>query len=165
VASFTVLRSLGVAPVMMPVTDVMTGLQTDLLDSVAVPPVGAVVFQWHTRLKYITDVPLAYVYAALLLDRRAFERLRPTDQQVVREVMEDIYRSFDQSGVTDNEVALQALLDGGLQQVEPDPAEVVQWRDIVNQSRRELAAQGKFDGALLERMQVLIDEFRGRTSE
>jgi TRAP-type C4-dicarboxylate transport system substrate-binding protein len=165
VASFTVLRSLGVAPVMMPVTDVMTGLQTDLLDSVAVPPVGAVVFQWHTRLKYITDVPLAYVYAALLLDRRAFERLQPTDQQVVREVMEDIYRRFDQSGVTDNEEALQALLDGGLQQVEPDPAEVVQWRDIVNQSRRELAAQGKFDGALLERMQVLIDEFRGRTSE
>jgi hypothetical protein len=80
-------------------------------------------------------------------------------------VMEDIYRRFDQSGVTDNEVALQALLDGGLQQVEPDPAEVVQWRDIVNQSRHELAAQGKFDGALLERMQVLIDEFRGRTSE
>jgi TRAP-type C4-dicarboxylate transport system substrate-binding protein len=58
---FAALRTLGVAPVVMPVTDVMTGLQTDLLDSVTVPPVGAVVFQWHTRLKYITDAPVVYV--------------------------------------------------------------------------------------------------------
>jgi TRAP-type C4-dicarboxylate transport system substrate-binding protein len=162
---FAALRALGVAPVMMPVTDVMTGLQTELLDSVAVPPVGAVVFQWHTRLKYITDVPLAYVYAALLLDRRAFERLRPEDQRVVREVMDGTYRKFDQNGVSDNEEALQALLDSGMQRVEPDAAEAAQWRDIVQRSHRELAAAGRFDAALLERMEALIDEFRGRTPE
>jgi TRAP-type C4-dicarboxylate transport system substrate-binding protein len=147
---------------MMPVTDVMTGLQTDLLDSVAVPPVGAIVFQWHTRLKYITNVPLAYVYAALLIDRKAFERIRPDDQQKVREVMEGIYRRFDQSGVVDNQDALQALLDSGLELVEPDVAEASQWREIVNRSNRQLAANGQFDPALLERMQALIEEFRGR---
>jgi TRAP-type C4-dicarboxylate transport system substrate-binding protein len=162
---FAALRALGGAPVMMPVTDVMTGLQTELLDSVAVPPVGAVVFQWHTRLKYITDVPLAYVYAALLVDRKAFERIQPEDRQVVREVMEGIYRKFDQSGVADNEEALQALLDSGLELVEPAAAEAAEWRAIVNRSHRQLAAEGQFDAALLERMQVLIDEFRGRTSE
>ena len=68
---YAALRALGVAPVTMPVTDVMTGLQTDLLDSVTVPPVGAVVFQWHTRLKYITALPVAYVYASLLIEKRA----------------------------------------------------------------------------------------------
>jgi TRAP-type C4-dicarboxylate transport system substrate-binding protein len=162
---FAALRALGVAPVMMPVTDVMTGLQTELLDSVAVPPVGAVVFQWHTRLKYITDVPLAYVYAALLIDRKAFERIRPADQRVVREVMEGIYRKFDQYGVTDNEEALQALLDSGLQRVEPDVAEASEWRAIVHRSHSQLAAAGQFDPALLERMLALIDEFRGRTPE
>lgn len=157
---FAALRALGVAPVMMPVTDVMTGLQTELLDSVAVPPVGAVVFQWHTRLEFITNVPLAYVYAALLIDGKAFARIRAEDQQVVREVMEGIYRSFDQSGVTDNQEALQALLDSGLELVEPDVAEAAQWREIVNRSHRQLAADGLFDPALLERMQALISEFR-----
>jgi TRAP-type C4-dicarboxylate transport system substrate-binding protein len=161
---FAALRALGVAPVMMPVTDVMTGLQTELLDSVAVPPVGAVVFQWHTRLKYITNVPLAYVYAALLIDRKAFERIRPEDQQVVREVMEGIYRKFDQYGVADNQDALQALLDSGLKMVEPDAAEASEWRAIVNRSHHQLAANGQFDAALLERMQALIDEFRTRAA-
>jgi TRAP-type C4-dicarboxylate transport system substrate-binding protein len=157
---FAALRALGVAPVVMPVTDVMTGLQTDLLDSVTVPPVGAVVLQWHTRLKYITNVPVAYVYAALLIDRKAFERIAPDDQQVVREVMEGIYRKFDQNGVRDNDDAMQALLDSGLERVEPDAAEVAQWREIVQRSHHEQAAAGVFDLELLERLQAMISGYR-----
>jgi TRAP-type C4-dicarboxylate transport system substrate-binding protein len=157
---FAALRALGVAPVVMPVTDVMTGLQTDLLDSVTVPPVGAVVFQWHTRLKYITDVPVAYVYAALLIDRKAFARIGPEDQQVVREVMEGIYRKFDQNGVRENDAALQALLESGLKMVEPDATEVSQWRAIVSSSHQQLARDGVFDAAVLERMQSLLESYR-----
>ena len=157
---FAALRALGVAPVVMPATDVMTGLQTDLLDSVTAPPVGAVVLQWHTRLKYITDVPIAYVYAALLIDDRAFARLSEADQAVVREVMEGIYRKFDRYGVSDNEAALQALLNSGLQWVETDAGELAQWRDIVGRSNRALAEDGAFDPQLLERMLGLISEYR-----
>jgi len=157
---FAALRALGVAPVVMPVTDVMTGLQTDLLDSVTVPPVGAVVLQWHTRLKYITDAPVVYVYAALLIDGKAFGRIRPEDQAVVREVMEGTYRKFDQNGVRDNDEALAALLESGLQMVQTAPSEVAQWREIVNRSHQQLARDGVFDQALLERMQALLDDYR-----
>jgi TRAP-type C4-dicarboxylate transport system substrate-binding protein len=157
---FAALRALGIAPVVMPVTDVMTGLQTSLLDSVTVPPVGAIVFQWHTRLKFITDVPVAYVYAALLIDRRAFERLETADRKVVREVMEGVYRKFDQNGVRDNEEALQALLDSGLQLVEPKVDEVGEWRSIVNRSHERLGNDGVFDGELLRRIQQLLSDYR-----
>jgi len=157
---YAALRALGVAPVVMPVTDVMTGLQTDLLDSVTVPPVGAVVLQWHTRLKYITNVPVAYVYAALLIDRKAFARISAEDQQVVREVMEGIYRKFDRNGVRDNDAALRALFESGLQLVEPDAAEVAHWRGIVSDSHQQLAREGVFDAALLQRLQSLLDDYR-----
>lgn len=162
--SFAALRALGIAPVVMPLTDVMTGLQTDLLDSVTVPPVGAVVLQWHTRLKYITDVPVAYVYAALLIDKRAFGRLQPGDQAVVREVMEGIYRKFDQSGVIDNDAAMQALLDSGLELVEADRAEVGEWREIVNASHDRLAREGVFDPALLQQARALLAERRAEAA-
>ena len=144
----------------MPVTDVMTGLQTDLLDSVTVPPVGAVVFQWHTRLKFISDVPLAYVYAALLINKRAFSRISPEDQKVIREVMEGIYRKFDQNGVRDNREALQALLDNGLEMVSPNAAEVAEWRNKVSDSQQVLAEDGVFDPELLRRLNRLVQEFR-----
>ncbi len=157
---YAALTALGVAPVTMPITDVMTGLQTDLLDSVGVPPVGALVFQWHTKLSYITEMPVAYVYAAMLIDKRAFSKISPEDQAVVREVMEGIYRKFDQDGVRDNGEAMQALLDGGMKMATPDQSEVIQWRGIVLESHRELARKGVFDIQLLDQMQEILDEYR-----
>lgn len=157
---FAALRALNVAPVVMPITDVMTGLQTELLDSVSVPPVGAVVFQWHTRLSYITDVPVAYVYASLLIDKRAFSKLSEADQLVVREVMEGIYRKFDEAGVKDNENALQALLDSGLEWVETDSQEVDGWRQAVSKSHRQLAEDGVFDLKLYEKLQDIMKNYQ-----
>jgi TRAP-type C4-dicarboxylate transport system substrate-binding protein len=160
-SGFAALRALGVAPVVMPVTDVMTGLQTDLLDSVTVPPVGAVVFQWHTRLKFVTDAPVAYVYASLLIDKRSFQKMSADDQLVVRQVMEGIYRKFDQNGVRDNDNAMQALMQSGLQMAQADEAEVEEWRTIVTQSHRNLATKGVFDPELLDRIIALLEKYRG----
>ena len=157
---YAALRALGVAPVTMPITDVMTGLQTGLLDSVTVPPVGAVVFQWHTKLGFITEMPVAYVYAAMLIDKRAFAKISPQDQVVVREAMEGIYRKLDQNGVRDNDDAMQALLESGLKMAVPDQAEVSRWREIVLDSHRKLAAKGVFDFRLLDQMQELLLVYR-----
>jgi len=157
---YAALRALGIAPVTMPITDVMTGLQTDLLDSVTVPPVGAVVFQWHTKLSYITEMPVAYVYGAMLIDDRAFSKISPADQTIVREVMEGIYRKLDQNGVRDNDNAMRALLEGGMKMATPDQSEVSQWREIVLESHRKLARKGVFDIQLLDQMQELLVEYR-----
>jgi TRAP-type C4-dicarboxylate transport system substrate-binding protein len=158
--SFAALKALGVAPITMPLTDVMTGLQTDLIDSVTAPPVGAVVLQWHTRLKYITEVPVAYVYAALLIDKRAFGRLSDDDQSVFRDVMERVYDAFDENGNSDNLAALQALKDGGMEGVSTDPEELAAWRKIVLASHREVAKRGVFDEALLDRLEALLAAYR-----
>lgn len=158
--SYAALRALGVAPVIMPVTDVMTGLQTDLLDSVTAPPVGVVVFQWHTRLKYITELPVAYVYAALLIDKKVFSKIAPEDRKVVRDVMEGVYRKFDQNGERDNDEAFQALLESGLELVPTDADDVGQWRKVVRESQVKLGREGVFDIQLMEQMQALLDDYR-----
>jgi TRAP-type C4-dicarboxylate transport system substrate-binding protein len=160
--AFAALQAIGVAPVSMPVTDVLTGLQTDLLDSVAVPPVGAVVLQWHTRLKYITDLPLAYVYAAILIDRKAFEKLQPGDQSLVREVLGRVYQGFEEAGQSDNDKAIEALLNSGLQMVSPDPDEVKVWQQAIARSQEEQAASGHIDGALLQQLHQMLAEYRSR---
>jgi TRAP-type C4-dicarboxylate transport system substrate-binding protein len=138
----------------------MTGLQTDLLDSITVPPVGAVVFQWHTQVNYLADVPIAYVYAALLVDKRVFSKLSPADQAVVREVMEGIYRKFDKYGVSDNEEAMQALLASGLETITPDPADVAEWREVVRASHRQLASEQVFDPVLYGQIESLLEQYR-----
>jgi len=160
--AYSAMEAIGIAPVSMPITDVMTGLQTDLLDSVAVPPVGAVVLQWHTRLKYVTDLPLAYVYAGILIDRKAFERLQPDDQRMVREVLAKVYQGFEATGQSDNIAAMKALQKSGLELIQPDPEEARLWREAVALSNAEAAEAGKIDAQLLQQLQGLLAEYRGQ---
>lgn len=158
--AFAALEALSIAPISMPITDVLTGLQTELLDSVAVMPAGALVFQWHTRLKYITNLPVVYVYAALIIDKKPFSRLSEPDQAVVREVFEAIYTKFNDEGAGDNQEALDALVGAGLNLVEPDVGQVPQWREAVLETHVEQVNKGVLDAALYERLTGLLEEYR-----
>jgi len=100
------------------------------------------------------------VYAALLLERRAFDRLPAPDQAIVREVMERTYRQFDRNSIDDNRDAMQALLESGLELVKPESGEVQSWRDIVTRSHRQQALAGVFDVALLDELQSLLNGYR-----
>ncbi|MDX1460705.1 MAG: TRAP transporter substrate-binding protein DctP [Xanthomonadales bacterium] len=158
--AYSAFEALGISPVAMPLTDVLTGLQTDLLDSAAVSPVGAIVFQLHTALRYITDLPLSYVYGALLIDQRAFGRLSAEDQAVVKEVMEAIYRRIDEASNQDHIEALAALQEAGLKRVEPDADAVPEWRARVAESNRALARSGEIPEALLDELLGHLEAFR-----
>ena len=79
--SRTALELAGISPVPLPLADVYTGLQTGLIDTVAAPPMAAIAFQWHTKVKYMTDVPLMYLTGVLAVDRRNFGRLKAADRE------------------------------------------------------------------------------------
>ena len=158
--AYAAFKSLGISPVTMPLTDVLTGLQTELLDSAAVSPVGAVVLQLHTKLSYITDLPLSYVYGALIIDAKPFGRLSAEDQAVVREVMEQIYRKIDAASINDNSEALAALQQQGLELVKPEQSEIPKWREIVAESNRQLAAKGVISQARQDEMMGHLANYR-----
>ena len=144
----------------MPLTDVLTGLQTGLLDSVSVSPIGAVVLQLHTKLKYITDLQLAYAYGALIIDKKHFSRLTSEDQAVVREVMERTYKKIDTASIADDSKALQALVDSGLELVNPDQAEVSSWRRKVDESNRMLVERGALSPEIVDEMFAHLADYR-----
>ena len=68
-------------------TDVLTGLQTGLIDITFASPVAALVLQWHTKMKYITDLPLSYSMGIFAIERGAYSKLTADDQKVIRDVM------------------------------------------------------------------------------
>jgi TRAP-type C4-dicarboxylate transport system substrate-binding protein len=163
--SYAAFKALKISPVIMPLTDVLTGLQTELLDSAAVSPVGAVVLQLHTKLSYITDLPLSYVYGALVIDSKQFSKLNESDQMVVREVMERIYQKSDEVSITDNTGALAALVEKGLEMVQPNVADVPRWRELVSESNLQIAKQGMVSETLQQEMLSHLAEFRSGQSQ
>lgn len=158
-------EAMRVSPVSLPITDVLTGLQTDLIDTVMGPPVGVIVMQWHTAMSYITDLKLAYIYAGLLIDRRPWGKIAPEDQAVVREVMERIYRQFDAQGITDDEEAMAALLNQGLELVPLDESERQDWDDLFMATNEAAAGAGTFDEELLQTLECHLAVYRGEQPE
>lgn len=164
VVSYRGMESLGLAPVTLPISDVMTGLQAGLVDVITSSPIAAVAFQWHTRVRYVTDTPLTFLYATLAIDRRAFSGLPAADQEVVREVMERIYQDLDRQNRKDNEAAARAMAAQGIQFVSPAPGEVERWRAKATALADQLQAEGRYDPGLFARLRQLLAEYRQSAS-
>jgi TRAP-type C4-dicarboxylate transport system substrate-binding protein len=158
-------KALGIAPVTLPITDVLTGLQTNLVDTIMGPAVGAIVLQWHTVVKHITELPIAYIYAMLVIDGKAFNRISAADQLVVREVMEAVYRGFDEEGLAKDREAFQALLDDGLKLVPVDASEAQEWARLVIASNRQIVNDGDFNMALLDEMDCFLAAYRSNSND
>ncbi len=156
--AYRAMEAMELSPVVLPITDVLTGLQTGLIEYIATPPVGAVVLQWYTKVKYVTTVPFAYTAGILAIDKGAFSRISQSDQGIVREVLTRAYEVIDERNREDNRNAEKALKQNGLTFVDVDPALVASWRKITAVSNREMAEQGTFSVELL-------DEFLGHIAD
>ncbi|MES9969397.1 MAG: TRAP transporter substrate-binding protein DctP [Candidatus Thiodiazotropha sp.] len=156
----TMFQSLGISPVPLPLTDVLTGLQTGLIDTIASAPIGAIALQWHTRVSYLTQVPLAYLYATLVLKEKAFNKLATSDQSIVKQILESTFRKIDQQNRKDNEQALLALKKQGIEFVSPSSDQQHAWEAHANATIRQLSEEKIFSKQMLNKMQSLIQQQR-----
>jgi TRAP-type C4-dicarboxylate transport system substrate-binding protein len=154
------MEAMSLSPVTLPLTDVLTGLQTGLIDIVAMSPIGAVVLQWHTKVKYITELPLVYTLGFMAVDERAFGKLSGEDQAIVREVMGRTYKNFDKVNLIDNREARDALLNTGIETVPVSPEEYEKVRAALMKLNIDLANQGHFDKVLFEELLKYVSEYR-----
>lgn len=158
--SYEAMKALDLSPVTLPVTDVLTGLQTGLIDIVAMPPAGALVLQWHTRVDYITQMPIVYSMGLLAIDRRAFRRIAGEDRAVVRNIMSALYARWDVENQQDAEDALAALINAGLEPVEPAPGEHERLQAIMAETNMAMARDGVISLDLLQEIRSLIGQYR-----
>ena len=158
--SYRAMESLGLAPVTLPITDVMTGLQAGLVEVIAASPIGALAFQWHTRIKYVTNTPLSYLYATMVINKKAFSKISAADQQIVREVMENIYVRIDRANRTDNEAASQAMASAGIEFVDSPDEVITQWRNVASVLINEMQQDGEISAELYGRLQSLLEQYR-----
>ena len=152
--------ALGVNSIPLPLTDVYTALQTGALDIVTMSAVGAVLLQYHTKLKYVTDLPLIYTIGFMAIDKKAFSRLSASDQEVVRSVMSELYARYDKLNIEDEKAAKEALFKAGMQKVVPEAGPLAELEAAVRKSNDKLAGQGAVSAELYEEMLGLVEAFR-----
>lgn len=158
--SYEAMKALQLSPVPLPVTDVLTGLQTGLIDIVAIPPVVALALQWHTKVKYVTQIPVLYAMGFMAIDKRALRRVSDEDQAIIAEVMQSVYSAVDNASPAEGENAISALLGVGIEDVSPVPGEFERIRSAMDDTNQRLAERGMFSEELLAEMRAYVEDFR-----
>lgn len=156
----TAIEAFGVAPIPLPVRDVLVGLQTRMVEVVAGIPVGALALQWHTQVKHVLDMPLLYIYGGLVITDKYFKRISKADQKIVREVMAGVVERVEAQGRKDNEAALKAMRDLGIQFNVPTDAEKAKLRALIKNANDTMVERGNLTRGSINRVESLVHEYR-----
>ena len=158
--SRTFFEAAGRSPIPLALSDVLTGLQTGLIETVGTPAIGAIALQWHTTVKYLTDVPVMYTYGMLVIDKRAFSRLNPEDQVIVREVLGEGIVKLNKQNRKDNFHAKKVLSNHGIIFVRPLQEDLDQLRSTAAEATRRLAAKKLYTPSVLEALKLNLSTYQ-----
>ena len=139
----------GVSPILLPLGDVFTSLQTGLVDTVANTPAGAVALQWHGKLKTMLDLPLSFVVGYVVMDIKSWQKLTPADQAIVEAAFRKAGQRVDANIKRDDAAALAAMKKQGLVVTPMDPTEAARWRQVGAQVTRDMEAAQRISTPML----------------
>lgn len=148
------------SPIALSVGDVLTGLQTDLIDTVTISPVVAIALQWHSQIRYITDLPLAYFFAILVIDQKPFNKVSAADQKIVHAHMRQAFDKIGKQNRKDNDAAFIALQDQGIQLVKPNTEQLAQWHKMTRDASSRFVEKAGINPKLLTEINKLLNDYR-----
>ncbi|VAW69011.1 hypothetical protein MNBD_GAMMA09-1967 [hydrothermal vent metagenome] len=154
------LNAIGVTPIPLNIGDVLTGLQTNLIDTVIIPPAVAITLQWHTQVKFYSNVPLMYIYGSFIINKKDFNKLSKSDQTIVRNRMRVALANIDQKNRNDNISAFKALKQQGIKDSSPKPEMLKHWVKKGQDARKIIKSKNIMSDNIIDEVTQKLNEFR-----
>ena len=153
-------KALGVSPIPLSITDVMTSLQTGMIDGVYGSPLSVIALQWFSRMKYVFALPLTNASGAVLISKKVFDRLSPEDQKVMLELGDKYFRKLTLQSRRDNAESINILKKKKLVFTEPAGPEVVKELEKDGEEARQALVGKLYPKELLDKVEGALKAFR-----
>jgi len=154
-------KAFDISPIPLSAPDVLTALQTGVIDSAYSSTLGCIALQWFTRVSYMTDVPITHGMGAALISKKALRKVSPEDLAIMQEVAGPILRELTEKTRVQNQEAIEEMKKEGVQ--------VVEVSEAVHQQFFETGRGAWDDGVgklysaeLLEKVKELLAEYRAK---
>lgn len=158
-------RAYDISPIPLSITDVMTSLQTGLIDGVYTSPLACVALQWFTKVKYVMDVPMANSNGAVLISKRMYAKLSPAQQQILKETAKEYFGKLTRLSREDNKTSSQKMIENGMVPLAVEDQAILDgFYQVGRQARRNLVGK-LYSAELLDELEKALLEFRNEKKE
>lgn len=161
VGSARILEAFDIPPIPLPISEVLAGLQTGLIDAVTSPPVAALPLLWHTRLKYVLDLPLVYIYGTFVVSERSLRGMRDADVAILQRIMGEAVARVDRVNRADHDAARRTLEAQGLEFIALTAEEEADWREYAAAAARNWVAKDVISDGIYRQVTGRLAEIRG----
>lgn len=149
-----IFKKLNLVPIPLNLTDVLTSLQTHLIDGVYGPPVGALALQWTTKVKYMISQKMAYATGAMLISKKFYDALKPADRKVLDDTAKIYSQKLIKSVRADNEKAKGSIKASGITFTTATPATVTTMKGVSSKVADSLVGK-LYSKDLLQKVRML----------
>lgn len=155
----TLFRELDINPIPLALTDVLTSLQTGLIDAFYASAYAGLTLQWYTRAKYVVDVPLADAAGAVLLSKKYFDKLPSDLQDILLRNGKIYFKRLTESSRKDNADAIEIMKKRGITLIGATSNDYQYYVDVCRTARRKLVGK-VYSEDFLNRIEQTIEDYR-----
>lgn len=145
----------GYSPVPLAATDMLTGLETGMINAFPTTPLAALLMQFSKVTPHMLDVGFAPLVGATVISRRAWEGISEADRAVMRRSAEDVERRVADLIPKQDAESIEAMEARGLEVTRLSDEERAAWEsaaeDFASAMRERLIPPEILDAALAAR--------------
>jgi len=153
-------EALNIKPIPLSITDVMTSLQTGMINGVYGSPLSVIALQWFARMKYVFSLPLTNASGAVLISKKTFDALSKEDQKVMLELGDKHFRALTLASRKENDQSIGILKAKNLVFTEPASAAVVAELEKSGEAARQALVGKLYSKELLDKVENALKAFR-----
>jgi TRAP-type transport system periplasmic protein len=151
----------GFEPVVLPSTEMMTGLQTGMIEALPAPPLAAVALQWYRQAPHMFDLPFGQLIGATVISKKTWQELSPADQAAVRELARQMEQRLEKAIPAQDRQAVEEMQKRGLTVTKPkDAAQTKAWEEAAAQFATSM--RGNVPADVFDLARKLRDEKRAK---
>ena len=149
-------RRNGFQPVALSMTDVMTGLQTGMIEAMPSTPLAALSFQWFRLTPYMQDLGLAPLVGATVITQKAWDQLSPEARERMRQAAQEAEERLMTEVPDQDRRAVEQMTERGFVTVVEVPGNARgEWdaaaEEFIRHKREKMEAKDLLDLARRER--------------
>lgn len=159
--SETYMKTLGITPTTLTIPDVLSSLQSGLIETVYNSYYGSIVLQWFTKASYIVDFPYGYAYGVFALSSKKFNKLPQAHKDAIHRAGDTYFPILLNETRKSNEESKKVLSNRGNTFLTLDEKTIATLKE-----KRDLSIEKMIPKAvskeIYQKTTNLIDEYRSK---